>query len=87
LTDDGLSATERALAERVTRRARLFLALSAAGVAVALALAGHVVYRKLREPEHAIGLHAVVIVLVLLNARLNLRLYRLARILARTVRR
>ena len=86
LPEEPLSPAEQGLADRVARRGRVFLGLSAAGVAVALGLGAYYVWRRWHDPSFPVGLRAVVIVLVLLNARLNLRQYRLARILARRPR-
>lgn len=65
------------------RRRPLFLALSIAGVAVAVALVIYYVHQRLQDPGYPVGLRAVVVLLILLNARQNLRQYRYARVLAR----
>jgi len=65
------------------RRKNLFLSLSIAGVAVALGLAGWTLHRKWVEPDFALGLRSVVILLILLNSRQNLRQYRYALALER----
>ena len=78
-----LTDAQRRFATGAVRRARLFLVLSGAGVAVALALGLYYVYRRVLDPGYPLGLRAVVIVLILLNARQNLRQYRYAQVLAR----
>jgi hypothetical protein len=65
------------------RRKKLFLVLSVAGVAIGLGLAVLYGYRSWAKPEATGTLHFVVVVLVLLNARANLRQYRFAAALER----
>ncbi len=60
------------------RRKKVFLVLSVAGVAIGLGLAVWFGYRRWAEPEATGALHFVIVVLVLLNARANLRQYRFA---------
>ena len=60
-----------AFAERAIGRKRLFLALSALGVVVGLGLG--LFFWLTHEPGDPTGLQAVVVVLILLNARGNLR--------------
>ena len=76
-----MNAADRRFAERIVRRKRLFLALSVAGVAIAVALAGWTAIRRFRDPSFPIATRMVIVVLVLLNARQNLRQYRCARVL------
>ena len=66
---------------RAIGRKRLFLGLSAAGIVIAFTLT--VLYGILwwRNPEFPIGPRAVIVLLVLLNARQNLRQYKYARVL------
>jgi hypothetical protein len=66
---------------RALRRRRLFLALSVIGVLVAVSLAAYYTYRKLHDPAFDMGARMVIVVLVLLNSRQNLRQYRFAGIL------
>jgi hypothetical protein len=68
-------------ARRAVRRRPVFLALSVAGVAAAVALAGFYAFHWWRDPAYPIGPRAVIVVLILLNARQNLRQYRLAAVL------
>jgi len=76
-----LTETERAFVARALRRRRLFLALSVIGVIIAAGLAVYYTWRKLHDPAFALGARMVIVVLVLLNARQNLRQYRFAGIL------
>jgi len=77
---------ENAFARAAVRRKRLFLALSLAGVAVGLGLAVYYGYRRFHDPEYALGLRAVVVLLILLNARQNLRQFRYALVLEKLLR-
>ena len=76
-----LTETERAFVARALRRRRLFLALSVIGVIIAVGLAVYYTWRKLHDPAFTLGARMVIVVLVLLNARQNLRQYRFAGIL------
>jgi len=68
------------------RRKKVFLVLSVAGVAIGLGLAVWFGYRRWAEPQATGALPLVVVVLVLLNARANLRQYRFAEALERLLR-
>ena len=76
-----LTEAERAFVARALRRRRLFLALSIVGVVVAVGLAAYYTWRKLHDPAFTMGARMVIVVLVLLNSRQNLRQYRFAGIL------
>ena len=69
------------------RRKKLFLILAAAGVAIGLGLAMWFGYRRWAEPDAPATLRFVVVVLILLNARANLRQYRFAGALERLLER
>jgi len=77
---------ERAFAERAIRRKRLFLVLSNVSIAVALLLAVVYGYERLRDPTFSIAPRAVIILLILLNARQNLRQHKYAAILEKLIR-
>ena len=64
--------------ERALRRKKLFLALSIVGMVIAFALAAYYGFRRLNDPSFPIGPRAVIVVLILLNSRQNLRQYRFA---------
>jgi hypothetical protein len=78
-----MTESEERFARRAVRRKRLFLGLSVAGLAVSAALI--VLYGILwwRNPAFPIAPRAVIVLLVLLNARQNLRQYRYAGLLER----
>lgn len=79
-----LSEYQRKLENRIIRRQGLFLRLSVISVVVALGLAVYYAYQALTQPGFDTGVHFVVVLLILLNARQNLRQYHLAQILAET---
>ena len=76
-----MTDAEARFAARALRRKRLFLALAIAGVVIAAGLTMHYIARVRSDPEFPIAPRAVIIVLILLNARQNLRQYRFAGIL------
>ncbi len=76
-----LTPSDCRFARRAIGRKRLFLGLSVAGVVVAGGLAAYYGYRRMSDPGYELGVRAVVILLVLLNARQNLRQYRYVRVL------
>jgi hypothetical protein len=63
------------------RRKDLFLQLSIVGVIVAIGLAGWCMWRSLEEPSASGGTGWVLVILVLLNARQNLRQHKYATLL------
>jgi hypothetical protein len=81
-----LTGPERAFLARALRRRRVFLVLSVLGVAIAIGLGVYYTWRKLHDPAFAVGARMVIVVLVLLNARQNLRQYRFASILEKLER-
>jgi formate-dependent nitrite reductase membrane component NrfD len=68
--------TQQRFVERALRRKRLFLAISIVGIVIAIGLTAYYGIRRLNDPTYPIGSHAVIIVLILLNSRQNLRQYR-----------
>jgi hypothetical protein len=80
---DALSETERRFVARAIRRRGLFLALSALGVAVGLGLGAYFVATGGAEGA---GLRFALVVLILLNARQNLRQARYAQALEKLQR-
>jgi CHASE2 domain-containing sensor protein len=76
-----MTEPDQRFAQRAIRRQRLFLGLSIAGLAIACSLT--VLYAVLWwiNPAFPVGPRAVIILLVLLNARQNLRQYKYSRIL------
>ncbi len=67
------------------RKKRLFLGLSFASIVVAFALAVYYLVRYAGDPDYPVGVRAVLVLLILLNARQNLRQYKYARILEQLV--
>ena len=67
---------------RAVRRRALFLALSVAGLVIAIGLTVFYAWRKLHDPSFPVGARAVIVLLILLNSRQNLRQYRYVRLLA-----
>jgi len=76
-----MTDNDERFALRAIRRKRLFLGLSIAGLSIAAALS--VLYGIFwwRDPKFPIAPRAVIVLLVLLNARQNLRQYKYARLL------
>ena len=83
---DTMTDAERAFAAKAIRRKELFRRISNVSIAVALLLA--VVYgiERVRDPSYALAPRAVIILLILLNARQNLRQHKYAAILEKLVR-
>ena len=82
-----LSETERAFTARAIRRKRLFRILSNASVAVAVLLAAVYGVERLHNPSFPLAPRAVIILLILLNARQNLRQHKYAAILEKLIPR
>jgi len=78
-----MTESEQAFARRAVRRKRLFLGMSVASLVVAAGLV--VLYSVLwwRNHSYPVGPRAVIILLILLNARQNLRQFRYAGLLER----
>lgn len=76
-----LDDDERAFAERAMRRKEVFRVLSIAGIVIAAGLALFYGWKRLEDPAYPIGPRAVLIVLILLNARQNLRQHKYALLL------
>ena len=76
-----MTDAEMRFAARALRRKRLFLVLSIAGLVIAAGLTVYYVARAATDPTFPIGSRVVIVVLILLNARQNLRQYRFAGIL------
>lgn len=82
-----LSDAERVFATRAVRRKRVFRRLSMINITAAVLLLGVYGYERLRDPTFAVMSHAVIVLLILLAARQNLRQYRYAAILEKLIRR
>jgi len=83
---DTMTDTERQFATRAIRRKALFRTLSNVSVAAAALLAVVYGYERLRDPDFSIAPRAVIILLILLNARQNLRQHKYAAILEKLTR-
>ena len=83
---DRLDDAERAFAERAMRRKAVFRTLSIAGVAIAAGLALFYGWERLRDPSFPLAPRLVLIVLILLNARQNLRQHKYAALLEKLTR-
>jgi type III secretory pathway component EscS len=79
--EDRMSDVDRRFALRAAARGRLFLSLSIVGVVVGLSLAVYYASHRLQDPEYPLGVRTVLVILILLNARQNLRQYRYANVL------
>lgn len=82
-----MNDSQRAFAARALRRKGLFLSLATVGLVVAFGLALFYVWRRLNDPMFPIGPRMVIVLLVLLNARQNLRQYRFTCILEELLER
>jgi len=82
-----MSMTEAELrfARRAIRRKKLFLALSVTSVIVGLSLALFYAWQYATQPGFAPGIHFVLVLLILLMARQNLRQYYYAKILEKLI--
>lgn len=76
-----MNESERRFAARAVRRKVIFRTLAGAGVTAAVLLAAFYGYRRWHDPGFPIGARVALIVMILLNARQNLRQYRYAGIL------
>ena len=81
-----MTESERAFALAAIRRKRLFLTLSRVSLVVAAGLV--ILYTSFwwRDHSYPVGPRAVIVLLILLNARQNLRQYKYARVLEHLLR-
>jgi hypothetical protein len=79
-TED-LNEVERAFAARAVRRKEVFRVLSIAGVVIAAGLTLFYGWERLRDPSYPLAPRLVLVVLILLNARQNLRQHKYAALL------
>ena len=73
-----MTGDERRCAEAAVARRRTFLVLSIAGVVIALALGAYYAGCRWQDPAYPLRGRVIVVLLILLNARHNLRHYRFA---------
>jgi hypothetical protein len=83
---ESLNDVERAFAERAVRRKEVFRVLSVAGIVIAAGLALIYGWERLRDPSFPLAPRLVLIVLILLNARQNLRQHKYAALLEKLTR-
>ncbi len=76
-----LSNYENKLINNAIKRKKLFLALSIISVIIGLSLAALYTWRAFNQPDFREGIHFLVVVLILLNARQNLRQHNYAKVL------
>lgn len=81
-----MTDAELRFAKSAIRRKKLFLMFSIASVLVALGLALFYAWQFLHQPGFAPGIHFVLVLLILLMARQNLRQYYYAKILEKLMR-
>lgn len=80
-----MTNSEVDFARRSIKRKKLFLALSITSVIVGLSLALFYAWQYVTQPDFALGIHFVLVLLILLMARQNLRQYYYARILEKLI--
>ncbi|MCC6849796.1 MAG: hypothetical protein IT294_14925 [Deltaproteobacteria bacterium] len=83
---DPLSTIECDFVARAVRRKTVFRSLSIAGIAIAGGLAILYGWERLQDPSFPLGARIALIVLILLNARQNLRQYKYAVVLEKLTR-
>ena len=76
-----LNPTDEQFAAQAIARQRLFRVLMWVGLVVAALYATYIGYRWYRDPAYEVGIRSVIVLLILLNARQNLRQSKYARIL------
>lgn len=76
-----MTDSELCFAKRAIKRKKLFLALSVTSVIAGLSLALYYAWQFATQPDFAPGIHFVLVLLILLMARQNLRQYYYAKIL------
>ena len=81
-----MTESERQFMARAIRRRKLFLALSIGGLAVSLFLVVLYSFLRWRDPAYPIGPRAVIVLLILLNSRQNLRQFKYSRVLEELTR-
>jgi flagellar biogenesis protein FliO len=81
-----MTDTERQFAAKAIRRKQLFRTISNVSIAVALLLAVVYGFERLHNPSFQLAPRAVIILLILLNARQNLRQHKYAAILEKLTR-
>ncbi len=83
---ESLNESERAFADRAVRRKEVFRVLSIAGIVIATALACFYGWERMHDPGFSLAPRLVLVVLILLNARQNLRQHKYAALLEKLTR-
>ena len=83
---ESMTQPEREFAAKAIRRKQLFRAISNISIAVAVLLALVYGFERLHDPSFQLAPRAVIILLILLNARQNLRQHKYAAILEKLTR-
>lgn len=81
-----MHSTDQQFAQRAIQRKRLFVALSFVGIGVAVVLLTYYAIQRWHDHHSPFGLHLVLVILILLNARQNYRQYKYARVLEQLMR-
>ena len=76
-----LNEAEQKFIQRAISRKRLFLVLSVVSIIIAIGLSVIYTWKAIHQQNFKIGTHFVIILLILLSARQNLRQYKYAKIL------
>jgi flagellar biogenesis protein FliO len=83
---ESMTQPEREFAAKAIRRKQLFRTISNISIAVAVLLALVYGFERLHDPSFQLAPRAVIILLILLNARQNLRQHKYAAILEKLTR-
>jgi len=81
----GISESELRFSKRAIKRKNLFLKLSVIGVVIGLSLTVFYTWKFATQHDFSVGIHAVLVLLILLIARLNLRQHYYAKILEKVI--
>ena len=80
-----ISDSELCFSKRAIKRKKIFLALSIIGVIIGLGLTAFYTWEFATQGDFTVGIHAVLVLLILLIARLNLRQHYYATILEKII--
>jgi len=75
-----LSQYQKNLIKKVIQRKKLFLSLSLISVIIAFILAAYYIWESFNQANFDKGIHFVLVLLILLNARQNLRQYQYSKL-------
>ena len=81
-----LNESDLTFAARAVRRKVVFRVLSIAGIIIAAALTLFYGWERLHDPSYPLAPRLVIVVLILLNARQNLRQHKYATLLEKLTR-